>query len=243
MEMDTRLEFDDRNRKDIYEYVERRGAVDPEEIRTTLGFDRTAFGHHLAVLRRDGYLRKTDGTIEIAFDFDAGEEIEAGDVRYTIRSARQDDLSGLVGVIRQVAKDGTYIEAESVADLIDYEEILLRHNEVSSRMFFVATIEDEVIGWVHLDLPETDKLSHTAVLTVGVLEEHRNAGVGSALLNRGVDWASENGFEKLYNSVPATNDAAISFLESHDWTTESCREGHYKIDGAYVDEVMLAMKI
>lgn len=243
MEMETRLEFDDRNRKDIYEYVERRGAVEPKEIQTALGFDRTAFGHHLAVLRRDGYLRKTDGKVEIAFDFEPGEEYETGDVRYTIRSARQDDLSGLVGVIRQVAKDGRYIEAESVADLIDYEEILLRHNEVSSRMFFVATIEDEVVGWVHLDLPETDKLSHTAVLTVGVLDEHRGDGIGTALLERGVDWASESGFEKLYNSVPATNETAISFLESHGWTTESRREDHYKIDGDYVDEVMLATTI
>ncbi|MGZ0746269.1 MULTISPECIES: GNAT family N-acetyltransferase [unclassified Haloparvum] len=243
MEMETRLEFDDRDRKDIYEYVERRGAVEPEEIQRALGFDRTAFGHHLAVLRRDGYLRKTDGKIEIAFDFEPGEEHEAGDLRYTIRSARQDDLSGLVGVIRQVAKDGTYIEAESVADLVDYEEILLRHNEVSSRMFFVATIEDEVVGWVHLDLPETDKLSHTAVLTVGVLDEYRGDGIGTALLERGVDWASENGFEKLYNSVPATNETAIAFLESRGWETESRREDHYKIDGDYVDEVMLATTI
>ncbi|MFB6233915.1 MAG: GNAT family N-acetyltransferase [Halopenitus sp.] len=243
MEMETRLEFDDRDRKDIYEYVERRGAVEPKDIQTALGFDRTAFGHHLAVLRRDGYLRKTDGKIEIAFDFEPGEEHEAGDLRYTIRSARQDDLSGLVGVIRQVAKDGAYIEAESVADLIDYEEILLRHNEVSSRMFFVATVEDEVVGWVHLDLPETDKLSHTAVLTVGVLDEYRDNGIGDALLERGVDWASENGFEKLYNSVPSTNDTAIEFLESRGWETESRREDHYKIDGDYVDEVMLATSI
>jgi ribosomal protein S18 acetylase RimI-like enzyme len=243
MEVTQRLDFDSRDRKDIYEYVERRGSVDAEGARRALGFDRTAFGHHLAVLRRDGYVRKADGSLEIAFAADDGEDHVSDGVRYTIRPATQADLSGLVGVIRQVASEGEYIEAETVAEVIDHEEILLRNNEVGSRMFFVATVGEEVIGWVHLELPETEKLRHTAELTVGVLEEYRGDGIGSALLERGSSWAADRGFEKLYNSVPATNAAAIEFLESHGWRTEAIRDDHYRIDGAYVDEVMLAAEL
>jgi len=108
-------------------------------------------------------------------------------------------------------------------------------------MIFVATVEEEVIGWVHLDLPEAEKLSHTAVLTVGILPEYRGHGIGSTLLDRGCDWARDHGFEKLYNSIPSTNEQAIDFLQSHGWETEAIREDHYKIGGEYVDEVMMAV--
>ncbi len=243
MELARRVSIENRDRKDIYEYVERRGSVAAETVRRELGFDPGAFGHHLAVLRRDGYVRKVGDELEIAFDTDSGTTHESDGSRYTIRTARQADLTGLVGVIRQVAKDGTYIEAETVADLIDYEEIILRNNEVESRMFFVATVDDQVVGWVHLELPETDKLKHTAKLTVGVLEEYRGRGIGDTLLKKGTSWARERGFEKLYNSVPATNAEAISFLESHDWEREAARADHYRINGEYVDEVMMAARI
>jgi ribosomal protein S18 acetylase RimI-like enzyme len=239
MKLTEELTFDNEDRKDIYEYVESHGSVRQSEVRRALGFDPGAFGHHLAILRRDGYVRSRGDKVEVAYE-DAGAERHETDVEFEIRQARQADLSGLVGTIRRVAEEGTYIEAESVGDVLDHEEVVLRHNEVQSRIFFVATIDDEVVGWVHLDLPELQKLAHTAVLTVGILPQYREHGIGSALLARGTDWARAHGFSKLYNSVPATNETAIEFLEGHGWETEAVRADHYQIDDDYVDEVMMA---
>ncbi|MGA9399444.1 N-acetyltransferase family protein, partial [Haladaptatus sp.] len=165
------------------------------------------------------------------------------EIEFVIRPARQEDLSGIVGAIRQVAQEGSYIVAETVADEIDHQEALLRHNDLESRMFFVATVGDEVVGWVHLHAPELDKLSHTAELTVGVLDEYQGHGIGSHLLERGLEWAGANGYEKVYQSAPSTNENAIDFLEAHGWETEAVRKNHYKIDGEYVDEVMMAVKL
>lgn len=243
MELTERLHFDHEDRRDIYEYVEAHGTVREDEARRALNLDPEAFGHHVTVLRRDGYIRREGSRLRVAYQEEAVEEHDAADLAYTIRAAEQHDLAGLIGVIRNVAEEGTYIEAETVADLLDHEEVILRHNDVQSRMVFVATVDDEVVGWVHLDLPEMEKLSHTAVLTVGLLSDHRGNGIGSALLDRGVGWADDHGFEKLYNSVPATNEAAIDFLESRGWEVEAVREDHYRIDGDYVDEVMLAASI
>ncbi|MFB6108095.1 MAG: N-acetyltransferase family protein [Haloplanus sp.] len=240
MELTEQLHFDHKDRKDIYDYVERHGTVREDEVRRALNLDPEAFGHHVTILRRDGYIRREGKKLQVAYQDETSEDHEADGFSYTIRSAQQRDLSGLIGVIRQVAEDGTYIEAETVADLIDHEEVVLRHNEIRSRMLFVACVDDEVVGWVHLDLPEAEKLSHTAVLTVGLLSTYRDHGIGSDLLERGVRWAREHDFEKLYNSVPASNEDAIAFLEAHGWETEAVREDHYKIDGEYVDEVMLA---
>ncbi|WIV68035.1 bifunctional helix-turn-helix transcriptional regulator/GNAT family N-acetyltransferase [Natrialbaceae archaeon AArc-T1-2] len=237
------LEFGHEDRKRIYEYVERHGAVEPDEIRKQLNLDPGGARHHIAILKRDGRLENRNGTLQVTIDAGAEEEYRKEDLEFHIRPARQDDLSGIVGAIRQVARERTYIVAESVADEIDHEDALLRYNEVESRMFFVATVSDEVVGWVHLHSPELDKLSHTAELTVGVLEEYRGHGIGSHLLSRGLEWASSNGYEKVYNSVPSTNKEAIAFLESHGWETEAVREDHYKLNGHYVDEVMMALKL
>ena len=245
MELSETLEFDHSDRQRIYDYVERHGTVDPDEVQEEiLPHDRGGFRHHVAILKRNDYLEETDdGQLKVAIEEEGEEEFTGEEVDFTVRPARQKDLTGIVGAIRQVAEQGTYIVAETVAQELDHQEALLRHNELESRMFFVATVEDEVVGWVHLNAPELEKLGHTAELTVGVLEEYRGRGLGSHLLSRGLEWAGKNGFEKVYQSLPATNDAAVEFLEEHGWETEAVREDHYKIDDEYVDEVMMAVEL
>jgi ribosomal protein S18 acetylase RimI-like enzyme len=240
MELTGDLSFDHKDRRDIYEYVETHGASDPEHVRRELGMGERAFGHHRAILKRDGVLEEAEGRLRIAFEGGAEEEYETEDVEFTIRQAREEDLTGLVGAIRRTIGGGEYVDAETVADVVEHEGVLLRHNELESRIFFVATVDAEVVGWVHLKHPEVEKLDHTAELTVGVLESYRGYGIGSHLLERGLEWAASQGFERIYQSVPATNEAAIGFLEERGWETEAVREDHYKMDGAYVDEVMLA---
>ncbi|WP_135825673.1 bifunctional helix-turn-helix transcriptional regulator/GNAT family N-acetyltransferase [Halorussus ruber] len=243
MKFSETLEFGHEDRKRIYEYVESHGEVDLEEARDVLHVDPGGFRHHLAILKRDGYLEEHDGMLRASFEEGAAEEYEVDGVEFTVRPARQEDLAGIVGAIRRVAEQGSYIVAESVADEIDHDEALLRHNEIESRMFFVATVGDDVVGWVHLYAPELDKLAHTAELTVGVLDDYQGHSIGSHLLERGLEWAASNDYEKVYQSAPSTNEYAIEFLKDHGWETEAVREDHYKIDDEYVDEVMMAVEL
>jgi len=239
MQFSDDLDFSHRGREDVYDYVESHGAVDYEEAREALRMDPEEFGHYVAVLEREGILERDDDTLRVAFE-DAGAEYHETDVEFVIRQAGQDDLDDLLSVIRNSLSDASYIVGESLADIIDHEKVLLRHNRLQSRIVFVATVEGQVAGWVHLDRPEREALSHTATLTLGVHEDHRGHGIGEKLLDRGERWAEEVGTEKLYNSVPSTNDGAIEFLEGHGWTTEAVREDHYRMGDAYVDEVMMA---
>jgi ribosomal protein S18 acetylase RimI-like enzyme len=243
MNVQRDLEFGHADRRQIYDYVESHGASRFEDLESGLRLDPRGIRHHVAILRRDGYLTVEDGLIEVAFDDTVAEEHRDGDLEFVVRPARQADLTGLVGAIRQVASERSYIEAESVADVIDHEEVLLRHNDLEERMFFVATVGNDVVGWVHVAGPELEKLAHTAELTVGVIETYRNHGIGSHLLERGLEWAAAHDYEKIYNSVPATNEDAIEFLKANGWEVEGTRADHYKLDDKYADEVMITVRL
>ncbi|MXR20837.1 GNAT family N-acetyltransferase [Halobacterium bonnevillei] len=243
MNVQRELEFGHDDRERIYDYVERHGECTFADLETNLRVDPRGIRHHVAILRRDGYLEVDGDAIEVVFDDGTAEEYRDGEVEFVVRPAHQSDLTGLIGAIRQVAEEGRYIEAESVADVIDHEEVLLRHNELEERMFFVATVGSDVVGWVHVAGSELDKLQHTAELTVGVIDNYRGHGIGSHLLERGLEWAGSRGYEKIYNSIPASNDDAIAFLENHGWAVEATREDHYKLGDQYVDEVMMDVRL
>jgi GNAT superfamily N-acetyltransferase len=259
MQVQQRPEFETEDRKRIYEYVERNGVVERGELDDEFAMESDRIDLELSDLLDAGYLDERDGIYRIGID--VGEEIsyDVEGVEFTIRPARQRDLRGLIHVMRKVSEEDAYLTAETVRDLLDHEEVVFRHNDVESRMFFVATVDaeaqsasspdsdtrrnDEVVGWVHLDSPNFEKLSHTAELTMGVLAEHRGHGIGSHLMKRGLDWAATNGYEKVYQSIPATNQRAVRFLEDHRWETEAIRQAHYKIDGEYVAEQQMAVML
>lgn len=233
-------EFETPDHRRIYEYVERNGLVEPQAVAEAVEMESDQFDHEVAILKRDGYLEEHDGALYVALEAGTAEEYTSDGVEYVIRPARQEDLSGILGTIRQITEGKRYLVAESVAEHLDYEGVLIRHNDVETRMFFVATVTDDVVGWAHLEAPELEKLSHAAKLTVGVLEEYRRHGIGSHLLHRSLEWAAAQGYQKVYNSIPATNKEAGTFLDEHGFETEAIRKDHYMIDDGFVDERMMA---
>ena len=70
-------------------------------------------------------------------------------------------------------------------------------------------------------------------------DQYRNHGTGSTLRRRSFDWATEQGYRRVYDSIPATNQAAAQFLEAHGFETEASKD-HDRIDGEFVAELMPA---
>jgi hypothetical protein len=99
--------------KCVYRYVERHGPVDPSLAARATNTDPESFHHHVAMLRRDGLLEETaDGRLQIAVHPGETETFSEAGVSYEIRPARESDLTGLVGVIRQVAAGEPTVVAE-----------------------------------------------------------------------------------------------------------------------------------
>lgn len=267
MSVHATLSFDGDLERAIYEYVDRNGPVTPDELARSIRIDAgpthskpARSGAYadptcppaedlescLERLQAAGYLTETNGHVRI--DVSAAPTThEVGDGTVTIRPARQQDRDGVLETMHEVADDGPHVGAESIATRLERESALVRANEDRSRVCFAAVYdadgtddEREVVGWLHVDAAELPAVSHTAELTVGVANGHRRAGIGSTLLEYANGWAADAGYRKLYQHVPATNDAAIAFLEENGWEREGVHEEQYRIDGAFVDELMLA---
>ena len=243
MQASERPQFESEASKTIYEYVERHGTAKRNVLLDQVSVSAEEFQEELERLKTKGYLEDDGGTLELALEMGAIDEYETDVGTVTIRPAQQRDFEGLVGTIRDVTAEETYVVAEHIAEQLLYEDAVTRHNTVESRVFFVATVASEVVGWTHLDLPQVQSIQETAQQTVGVREEYRGHGIGSKLLQRGLDWAAANGYRKIYNAVPMTNEPAIEFLADHGWDTEAIRKDHYSIDDEHVDEVMMAYEL
>lgn len=230
------------DRKGVYRFVERNGPVSPSSIADALDIDSHELGAQLLALQRDAMVDVDEGsaTVETRLDTGDAEEHRDDGVSYTIRPARQADRPQLISLVRAVASETAYVTAERFVDRLEYEQTIFRRTPTDVRAVFVATVAGDVAGWVHLDGREDGGLSGAVELTVGVDSDHRNAGIGSHLLYRGVGWACARGCHKAYNSLPATSRGAIAFLEANDWQAEAVRPDHYEVDGELVDEIMLA---
>lgn len=256
-------QFDHDRRRQIYEYIERSGAVDPEtarqnvlvepetsskparsgsDLEPSIMMSPEEFNHHISILKRDEYLDERNGKLRVALPMDADEKtVELDDLEAIIRPARQEDITGIIGVIKTIATGDTHIIAARLADEISRDEVLLRHNESEDRVFFVATVDNDTVGWLHVEGVQFPHMNHTAELTVGVLERYRGNELGSTLMESGLEWARERGYRKIYQNLPETNERAVSFLKDQGWSVESTRDGHYLIDDELVDEVQLAI--
>jgi GNAT superfamily N-acetyltransferase len=221
------------------------------ELEPSVPMSPSEFDRHVDALEDGGYLSVDDGTLRVAAPVDdAAETVVLDDTEATVRPARQEDSAGIVDVVETVAGEERYVVAARLAADLRRDDALLRFNEAEDRMFFVATVDegededegdDRVVGWLHVGGSRAPEMGHTATLTLGVLADHRGHGIGAALVDRGLAWAREQGYRKVYQSLPATNEGAIDFLETNGWSVESTREGHYQLDGDLVDEVQLAI--
>lgn len=239
----SRLEpvtFESPAAKEVYKHIERNGPLSVDEVNQAVSLSEEDVQTQVDRLRENGFIQESDGQLELGLDLGESEDHQTEDFEYVIRPATEDDFDELVDVIEGIAAKKTYVIANDLATELRYDDTVIRHNSRHSRVFFIATTGDEIIGWSHLDLPLVKYLRSTAQLTVGIRDAYRGYNVGTELLNRALDWAEENGYNKVYNNVAETNMRAISFLESRGWEEEGVRKNHYTIGHKQVDEVMMA---
>ena len=107
----------------------------------------------------------------------------------TIRPMRSEDLASAVSLVEELGYPAT---------LEDVAARFWRLGRREDHGLFVAELEQEVVGWLHvlqLELFESGPCAEIGGLVVG--SDARRTGAGRALVERAIAWARSRGHDRL----------------------------------------------
>ena len=85
----------------------------------------------------------------------------------------------------------------------------------------------------------TRAFDHVGTLGTYVDREYRRRGIAKALFAATFEAARQKGYEKIFTLVRADNPAALATYRSHGFEVIGTARRHTKIDGRYVDEILI----
>ncbi len=92
-------------------------------------------------------------------------------------------------------------------------------------LLIVAEVDETIEGYVALNQSPLPGVAHLADCVV--TKYHRRKGVGSTLMHGCLDWALQNGYERVTAEVQTKNAPAIDFLRKHGFAHSGYNERYY----------------
>ncbi len=116
-------------------------------------------------------------------------------------------------------------------------------NEHKYRQMFIAIEENDIVGFLAIKKMHFEKLRHTAKFVLGYLEDYKEDGVGSQLVDYAEEWAEENKIERLEIHVIDDDEDLEDLLDDLEFQKEGTRKSTIKIKDSYHDEVVMVKKV
>jgi RimJ/RimL family protein N-acetyltransferase len=166
----------------------------------------------------------------------------------TIRCAAPEDARPLAELSRHVAGELTYTvsEPDEAPDAAEMGDRIRDRHEHPSRLLLVASDEQgRVVGELDCGAGSRRRLAHRARFGISVAKDHRNQGIGHALIETMLEWAGAHPvIEKVVLGVFAENDAAIGLYKRLGFVVEGRRVREFKLGpGRYADDLIMAKLI
>jgi len=164
---------------------------------------------------------------------------------YTVRRAAPGDAGALVELGRAVSSEPeawliTEADWREVGDERRYLRAVRRSPYAA---VYVAENDDGIVARLSLARDSHPASPHVADLGLMVAAAYRRRGIGRSLLEHAVEWARENGVEKLELHVFPHNEPAIRLYEQFGFEREGLRRNHFRRGGRLVDAVLMAYRV
>lgn len=159
----------------------------------------------------------------------------------TIRRAVEGDAEVLMRNINDIGAEGEFILTERVTNSVRQEKDWIRSFDNQNSVLYVAEVEGRVVGQVDARISSFAKARHVANLGIAIIVGYRELGIGRLLMERGIAWMRLRKVEKATLEVFSTNERALALYRKMGFEVEGVRKRHYKVRGAYVDDVLMAM--
>jgi aminoglycoside N3'-acetyltransferase/L-amino acid N-acyltransferase YncA len=158
-----------------------------------------------------------------------------------VRRGTPDDAAGIVAVLNPIIESGQYTVLDRPFS-VEEERDFLRNLPDRSILHVAETINDgRIVGFQILEpyAAYTSAFDHVGVMGTYVDLPLRRLGIASRLFAATFTRAQELGFEKISTFVKADNAAALKIYQQHGFEMIGISKRQAKIDGQYVDEIII----
>lgn len=146
-----------------------------------------------------------------------------------IRPAKSEDGERLVAVYRSAYRENRQLGFPAKAGSATDDDI---HDWLESGRLFVAEIDDQLVGAVRFE--ETSS-KRAKISRLGVLEEWKGNGIGSALLGHVEAYARADGYEVVWLTTPAEHPYLPTFYRDRGYR----RTGDHPLEYREYDEIVM----
>lgn len=155
-----------------------------------------------------------------------------------IRPIREEDAKRFLDMLLKLDEQTELMMYEVGERPIDEENMLSSIRVISAResLILIADTGDEIVGFLGADRGEFRRNKYTAYITVGILEDFRNQGLGNAMFQKMEEWAREVEMKRLELTVICHNTQAVKLYEKRGFFIEGIRKKSLYIKDRFVDE-------
>jgi RimJ/RimL family protein N-acetyltransferase len=170
-------------------------------------------------------------------------EFEIKGLRYTIRSAREEDAKELSALRLQVDGETENMDrekGEAFLDEADFANIIRTDTEHRRNLFLVAAVQDEIVGFSRCQGSDLTRFAHKVEFGVGVLQAYWGHRIGGNLLQESIVWADSNDITKMALHVLETNEKAIRLYKKLGFDIEGVLKNDKRLsDGTYYNTIAM----
>jgi RimJ/RimL family protein N-acetyltransferase len=160
---------------------------------------------------------------------------------FVIRPATADDAAGLVALRDAVAAEGTWVAAEPGERTVLEESLALAGLISHGGLCLVAEVEGGLAGQLAIHRHRGRYEGHRGDLSITVAREHREQGLGRALVETAVDWARAVRLGKLTLGVFPENLRAIALYRSVGFVEEGTLRRHLRVGATERDLLLMGL--
>ncbi len=164
---------------------------------------------------------------------------------FQVRPAGLADAPALLAYITTLAREPNIdilLEPDEIQfGVPEEEQFLSGYLEADNCLFLVAEAAGQIVGTLSLDGGRFRSVRHVVNLGISVEKNHRNRGVGQALLAEAIAWAERSGFIKRIELIVAVrNDRAIRLYQRLGFEFEGRKRDAVRRLGVSLDAYLMA---
>ena len=157
-----------------------------------------------------------------------------------IRPLVEDHIAGFHATFDSVAREKLYL-GRTQAPPIEETRKYVQDGLLGGRPQFVALVDGMVVGWCDVARKMPDTMTHSGILGMGIVKEHRGKGIGKALMEATLRNAKAQGLTRIELTVRVDNERAKKLYDAFGFVVEGTLRKFMLVDGTYHDSYLMAL--